>query len=83
MVVAGIWLGWTAAAVGAATKQPTAEQVQFFEARIRPLLAGQCSWLSRAGKAEVEPALDSAEGLRKGGASGEACWRPVSRRRAC
>ncbi len=62
--------GWTIALAG--EQKPTPEQVQFFETRIRPLLVKRCLGCHGPAKQKSNLRLDSAEGLRKGGASGDA-----------
>ncbi len=60
-------------AVDAATK-PTAKQLTFFEKRIRPLLVAKCyeCHSTKSKKVKGGLLLDSAEGWRAGGDSGEA-----------
>jgi hypothetical protein len=59
-----------AAAVSAAQKQPTLEQIRFFETHIRPLLADNCYPCHGPDKQKSDLRLDSHEGLLRGGASG-------------
>lgn len=49
--------------------RPTAEQVRFFETRIRPLLAERCFSCHGPDKQRSDLRLDTAEGIRRGGAS--------------
>src|SRR5262245_21217760 len=51
--------------------EPNAEHVRFFESRIRPLFAEHCFGCHGPDKQKSELRLDSAEMVRKGGASGE------------
>ncbi len=51
---------------------PTAEQLEFFEKRIRPVLAGECYECHAGKKLKGGLALDSRDGLLKGGESGPA-----------
>jgi hypothetical protein len=62
---------WGASAAGA---EPTAADVAFFEAKVRPLLAGRCYQCHsvQAKKQRGGLALDSRAGLLKGGDSGPA-----------
>src|SRR5262245_59961039 len=53
--------------------RPTAEQVRFFETRIRPLLAERCFSCHGPEKQRSDLRMDSAEALHRGGSSG----RPV------
>ncbi|MCE9566171.1 MAG: PSD1 and planctomycete cytochrome C domain-containing protein [Planctomycetes bacterium] len=55
----------------AADPVPTPEDVRFFEMKIRPLLAEKCFKCHGAEKQRGELRLDTAEGVRKGGDSGE------------
>ena len=59
---------------GGADRQPTAEQIEFFERQIRPVLVEHCAECHSAGAKEVQGRLrlDSAEGVRRGGESGPA-----------
>src|SRR4051812_40747083 len=51
---------------------PTPEQIEFFESRIRPILAQDCyECHSTAGKQKAGLVLDSRAGWQKGGDSGE------------
>jgi mono/diheme cytochrome c family protein len=54
----------------AAEPAPSAEQVRFFESRIRPLLAANCFACHGPQKQKGGLRLDTAEGLRRGGDSG-------------
>src|SRR5437899_3824437 len=49
---------------------PTAEQSEFFEARIRPLLVEHCYKCHGAEKAKGELRLDTRHGVAKGGKTG-------------
>ena len=61
-------LGWVTVGVGAA---PTAEQVEFFEKKIRPVLAEHCyECHNSSGKDKGGLALDWAGGVAEGGDSG-------------
>ncbi len=55
----------------AADKQPTPEQVRFFETRVRPVLAEHCYDCHGAKKQRSDLRLDSAAAMKEGGASGE------------
>src|SRR4051812_17365740 len=50
--------------------RPTPEQVQFFEAKVRPLLINQCQRCHGPEKQNSGLRLDSAAAVRKGGDSG-------------
>jgi hypothetical protein len=50
--------------------RPAAEQVRFFETRIRPLLEDRCLGCHGPDRQRSDLRLDSAEGVRRGGASG-------------
>jgi cytochrome c553 len=52
------------------TDPPSAEDVRFFESRVRPLLVEKCVKCHGPEKQKAELRLDTAEGLRKGGDSG-------------
>src|SRR5688572_19223730 len=54
-------------------KEPTAEQIEFFEKKIRPVLVDKCysCHSHQTKKVKSEYYLDSREGIRKGGESGE------------
>jgi hypothetical protein len=60
---------FTSAARGWSADVP-AEQVEFFEKKIRPVLAAECYECHGGKKQKGDLALDSREGLRKGGESG-------------
>ena len=70
--LAGLLLAGGAAAAGAA--DPSAEAIEFFEQKIRPLLVTHCSECHSSGskKQQANLALDSREGWLKGGDSGPA-----------
>ena len=65
------WIGLSA---WAAETAPTAEQIKFFENRIRPALVDHCYQCHSQGAKEIQGSfrLDSAVGLRRGGDSGPA-----------
>src|SRR5688572_29614136 len=67
-----------APALGAEDKQPTAEQIEFFEKKIRPVLIEKCysCHSHQAKKLKGEYYADSREGIRKGGESGAAAIVP-------
>ncbi len=60
-------------AFAAATAEPTKEQAEFFEGKIRPILAENCYKCHSVekGKAKGELTLDTREGLLKGGENGK------------
>ncbi len=60
--------------LAAAEPRLTAKGVEFFEAKIRPVLSGRCYACHSAGSKEVKGGLllDTRDGLRKGGESGAA-----------
>src|SRR5437762_2170678 len=60
----------SAALAAAEPAAPTADGVEFFEKRIRPLLAENCHQCHGAKKQESGLALNSADGIRKGGDRG-------------
>jgi hypothetical protein len=59
-------------------KEPTAEQTEFFEKKIRPVLVEKCysCHSHQAKKVKGKYYLDSREGIRKGGESGDAAIVP-------
>src|SRR5712675_2052595 len=61
-------------ALSAAEPKPTAEQVDFFEKKIRPVLSGKCykCHSEKAAKVKGGLVLDTREGIRRGGDSGAA-----------
>ena len=61
-----------------ASAEPTKDQLEFFESKIRPVLEERCYSCHSAGakKLKAEYRLDSREGLRKGGESGDAAVVP-------
>jgi hypothetical protein len=69
-LLTGLWLGLAAAVGDAGERQPTPEQVRFFETSIRPLLAERCYKCHGPDKHKADLRLDSLEGMLKGGASG-------------
>src|SRR5260221_46018 len=60
-------------AFAAATAEPTKEQAEFFESKIRPILADNCYKCHsiEKGKAKGELTMDTREGLLKGGENGK------------
>src|SRR6185369_14672663 len=54
-----------------AADELTPQQEQFFEQKVRPILAEQCWKCHGQAKQESELRLDSAAGMNRGGASGE------------
>src|SRR6185437_6592294 len=58
--------------VVAAAGEQEAEQVRFFETRVRPILAARCFRCHGADKQKGELRLDSREALISGGSSGDA-----------
>ena len=72
MCLALIWLSINSA--GAFAADPTAEELAFFEKKIRPVLVEHCYQCHSAGSNDVqgELLLDTREGIRKGGVSGHA-----------
>jgi hypothetical protein len=66
--------GLTAAASTSGTPEPSAADVEFFEARIRPILVESCYGCHsvESGKSKADLLLDSRDALRKGGATGAA-----------
>ena len=59
-------------AAGALAAEPTAEQAQFFESKIRPILVENCQKCHGEKKQSGQLRLDSAAGLLAGGESGAA-----------
>src|SRR2546421_12880437 len=66
------FLLFAAAANTLGAAEPTAEQVQFFEAKIRPILVENCHRCHGEKKQNGKLRLDSAGGLLAGGESGPA-----------
>src|SRR4051794_16421006 len=68
------------AARGGDDKEPTAEQMEFFEKKIRPVLVEKCYGCHshQAKKLKGEYYLDSRDAMRKGGESGDAAGVPGS-----
>ncbi|MBA4187644.1 MAG: hypothetical protein C0467_06450 [Planctomycetaceae bacterium] len=64
-------LGLTPGPAVAADPAPTAEDIRFFEMKIRPLLAERCHKCHGAEKQKGDLRLDTEAGIRKGGDSGE------------
>ncbi len=69
LALAGLLL---AAAQLHAAEEPTPEQVEFFEKKIRPILVSHCSECHGEGRAKGGLRLTSGEDLRRGGESGAA-----------
>lgn len=69
-----VWLalGPGLLSASAQTPQPTAEQIAFFENKIRPLLAQECQECHSAAKGKTKGSLnlDNREDMRRGGQSG-------------
>ena len=65
---------WLPAAISFGQDKPTAEQIAFFESKIRPVLIDACyeCHSNEGGRVKAGLALDSREGLRLGGDSGVA-----------
>jgi cytochrome c553 len=70
-LIVGLWLGCGHAALGA-DKQPTAEEVRFFETSIRPLLVERCVKCHGPDEQSGGLRLDSLAAMLEGGASGPA-----------
>src|SRR6185295_10957534 len=70
------WSVCWAADVLAAGGRPTAEQLQFFEAKIRPILLENCHKCHSGAKPKGGLTLDQAEGAFAGGESGNAAIVP-------
>ena len=69
------WLGWGAGLAPLFAQSPSpAEQIQFFEKNIRPVLVKECYSCHSADAKEIEGGLtlDTREGIRKGGDTGPA-----------
>ncbi len=60
------------AAVPAAASEPTREDVEFFEAKVRPVLAENCFKCHAGAKRKAGLSLESRDGLLKGGDNGPA-----------
>ncbi|MSU37102.1 MAG: DUF1553 domain-containing protein [Pedosphaera sp.] len=76
-ILAGSWLCLNCTAAGGdegVSAKPSAEQVEFFESRIRPIFANECydCHSSGAKKLKGDLRLDSRAGVLKGGESGVA-----------
>ncbi len=63
-------LSLSAPASAAEDARPTAEQLRFFESKVRPVLANNCQRCHGSQKQNGGLRLDSAEALRKGGDTG-------------
>jgi cytochrome c553/mono/diheme cytochrome c family protein len=63
---------WLLGASSAFAEEPTSEQIEFFEKRIRPLIVTHCSECHGEGEAKGGLRLISSEGVRRGGDSGAA-----------
>ncbi|MBI1899900.1 MAG: PSD1 domain-containing protein [Planctomycetia bacterium] len=70
--VAAILLAVAAIVPARAADPPTPEQIDFFEKKVRPVLAERCWSCHGSKKQESDMRLDSREGLLKGGALGPA-----------
>ncbi len=72
LVVLLVGLGWVPSALGQERASPTADRVQFFETKIRPVLADKCYQCHSAesGKFMGGLGLDTREGMLIGGDSG-------------
>jgi mono/diheme cytochrome c family protein len=75
MLLAAPALAW-ALAPPAPAADPRPEDVRFFEARVRPVLAEKCYGCHGPRKQKAQLRLDSAEGLKKGGDSGRPLLAP-------
>ena len=76
-ILAGCWLGLVcpkAEADAVASANPSAEQIEFFENKVRPVLATHCysCHSAEAKKLKAGLRLDSRAGVLKGGGSGPA-----------
>ncbi len=69
-VAHGSWLASAGAAEGDAAAEPTAEQIAFFEKKIRPILVENCQKCHASEKQSGELRLDSRDHLMVGGDSG-------------
>ncbi len=69
LLLVGSWSGLVGHCQ-AADRTPTADEVRFFETRIRPLLAEHCFTCHGPKRQRSELRLDSADAIRKGGSSG-------------
>jgi cytochrome c553 len=65
-------LSWLVAASRVEAAAPTPAQLEFFEQRIRPMLANECYECHGAQKQKGKLRVDSRDGLLKGGSSGSA-----------
>lgn len=68
--VDGVALGVVQEASTSGGSEPTPEDVQFFESKVRPVLIARCVECHNAEKHEGGLQLDSIEGLKRGGESG-------------
>ena len=65
MALAALAALTAAARVGAA--EPSANQIEFFETRVRPLLVEKCVRCHGPQKQKADLRLDTAEGVKRGG----------------
>lgn len=75
VVLAGLWMGWGVGLSPLFAQTPSnADQIQFFEKHIRPVLVKECYSCHSADSKEIEGGLtlDTREGIRKGGDTGPA-----------
>src|SRR5687768_2095190 len=63
-------LAGAASAADPPAKKPSAAEVEFFEAKVRPVLAGKCASCHGPKKQMAGLRLDTAEGIRTGGDGG-------------
>jgi hypothetical protein len=75
-LLAVLWLGYSSGSL-AGERQPSPDEVRFFETRVRPLLAERCFSCHGPEKQKAGLRLDSPEAVRKGGSSGEALLVPA------
>ena len=70
---------------GGFADKPTADQIAFFEKKIRPVLVDNCYKCHSADAEKVKGGLtlDTRDGTRKGGETGAGDRRPAAPRRAC
>ncbi len=69
LLLPAVWLGSAENGL-AGEKQPTPEQIRFFETNIRPLLADHCYSCHGPKKQRADLRLDTHAAIRKGGGSG-------------
>ena len=74
MMLVGLFLALLAAlfpsGMVAIEQSPTAEQIEFFEKKVRPVLAANCAKCHNPKARVAELDLTTAEGFRQGGESG-------------